>query len=310
MKRIVLLLALATGTLTTTAAVVSAQECPCDCYFSGDCAGGFCNWGSLPVEDSCFWRTPKPQGQVGAGCNQDYGSWGQCDGICTASNQSSPTPFTGRDIAQVTAGIAELTDGLLVIAAEGGGTVDLGILEDDPDLRTDLLRVVQEIALLVAPAIIDMESGPGFRVRAVHDAAVIQGITLATEALLAEIGQTSGSPFVEQIDPPLLDNPTLNRLCQDNLAECLTDKIHDMSRLFAPAVDSAPMRSARGAGCTLLNCPVDINNDDTVDANDLAMLLGDWGGCNACRADYNNDQLVDAADLATLLGAWGPCGLQ
>ncbi len=57
--------------------------------------------------------------------------------------------------------------------------------------------------------------------------------------------------------------------------------------------------------------------DGTVDAADLASLLGSWGPCPAgvCCADLVTsgtfapppDGVVDAADLAALLGNWGPC---
>ncbi len=52
----------------------------------------------------------------------------------------------------------------------------------------------------------------------------------------------------------------------------------------------------------------DFNGDGTVDAPDLAQLLGTWGpciDCNACPADFNGDHIVDATDLAFLLGNWG-----
>ena len=58
--------------------------------------------------------------------------------------------------------------------------------------------------------------------------------------------------------------------------------------------------------------------DGTVDAADLASLLGAWGGCSGCCADTVTsatfapppDGVVDAADLAALLGAWGDPGCQ
>lgn len=55
-------------------------------------------------------------------------------------------------------------------------------------------------------------------------------------------------------------------------------------------------------------CPADLNGDGLVDAADLAILLGSWGGCRGCLADLDASSAVDAADLAILLGAWGPCG--
>ncbi|MBL9119656.1 MAG: thrombospondin type 3 repeat-containing protein [Phycisphaerae bacterium] len=60
-----------------------------------------------------------------------------------------------------------------------------------------------------------------------------------------------------------------------------------------------------GDVCDAPACPADLNGSGSVDAADLAVLLGAWGGNGA--ADLNNSGLVDAADLAVLLGAWGPC---
>ncbi len=59
-------------------------------------------------------------------------------------------------------------------------------------------------------------------------------------------------------------------------------------------------------------CPADLFTDGTIDAADLAVLLGDWGdpGCGLnkpCRSDFDCDGDVDAADLGFLLAAWGPC---
>ena len=52
-------------------------------------------------------------------------------------------------------------------------------------------------------------------------------------------------------------------------------------------------------------CPADLNGSGTVDAADLAVLLGAWGGTGAANLDGSG--VVDAADLAILLGAWGSC---
>ncbi len=46
----------------------------------------------------------------------------------------------------------------------------------------------------------------------------------------------------------------------------------------------------------------DLNGDGHVNAADLAILLGAWGGGGI--ADLNGDSVVGAADLALLLGAW------
>ncbi len=63
--------------------------------------------------------------------------------------------------------------------------------------------------------------------------------------------------------------------------------------------------------------PADLDADGDVDAFDLALLLGNWGPCDApctpgdpaqtCPADLDADGTVGPPDLAILLGAWGPC---
>ena len=50
--------------------------------------------------------------------------------------------------------------------------------------------------------------------------------------------------------------------------------------------------------------PNDLNHDGFVDAADLAVLLGAWGGAGG-PADLNHDGEVNAADLAAFLAAWG-----
>ena len=54
-------------------------------------------------------------------------------------------------------------------------------------------------------------------------------------------------------------------------------------------------------------CPADFDNDGSVTAADLAMLLGAWGPNPGHPADFDGDGFVNAFDLAQLLGAWGPC---
>jgi hypothetical protein len=52
------------------------------------------------------------------------------------------------------------------------------------------------------------------------------------------------------------------------------------------------------------NCQADLNGDGSVDAADLAALLGAWGTPDA---DFNCDGTTDAPDLSVMLGAWGRC---
>jgi hypothetical protein len=46
----------------------------------------------------------------------------------------------------------------------------------------------------------------------------------------------------------------------------------------------------------------DLNHDGEVNAADLTLFLGDWGGTG--EADFNHDGVVDAVDLANLLANW------
>lgn len=49
----------------------------------------------------------------------------------------------------------------------------------------------------------------------------------------------------------------------------------------------------------------DLDCNGSVDAGDLAILLGGWGRCDECPADLDQDGAVTAGDLALLLGGWG-----
>jgi hypothetical protein len=54
-------------------------------------------------------------------------------------------------------------------------------------------------------------------------------------------------------------------------------------------------------------CPGDLNNDASVGAADLSILIGAWGTAEV-TADLDCDGAVGSSDLATLLGAWGAAG--
>jgi hypothetical protein len=56
-----------------------------------------------------------------------------------------------------------------------------------------------------------------------------------------------------------------------------------------------------------LRCPGDFDRNGSVDASDLAVLLGGWGPAPSVELDLVPDGVIDAADLAVLLGGWGPC---
>lgn len=60
------------------------------------------------------------------------------------------------------------------------------------------------------------------------------------------------------------------------------------------------------AGDQLCPCLGDLDASGSVDAADLAILLGEWGQ-DGPLGDLNFNSAIDAEDLAILLGAWGAC---
>lgn len=54
-------------------------------------------------------------------------------------------------------------------------------------------------------------------------------------------------------------------------------------------------------------CPSDLNDDGSVNIDDLFQVLGAWGPCDGCPEDLNGDIVVDIDDLFSVLGDWGPC---
>jgi hypothetical protein len=60
------------------------------------------------------------------------------------------------------------------------------------------------------------------------------------------------------------------------------------------------VKSSSGSVCI----PGDVDCDGSVNANDLALLLGAWGTANPA-ADFNGDGSVGADDLSVVLSNWG-----
>ena len=55
-------------------------------------------------------------------------------------------------------------------------------------------------------------------------------------------------------------------------------------------------------------CLGDLNDDGSVGASDLLILLAFWGRCTpVCLGDLDGDGNVGASDLLALLANWGPC---
>jgi hypothetical protein len=63
---------------------------------------------------------------------------------------------------------------------------------------------------------------------------------------------------------------------------------------------------------TVSTCAADINNDQSVNVQDLLWLINSWGNCPAppspCAADIAPPSgIVDVSDLLTIINSWGPC---
>ncbi len=55
-------------------------------------------------------------------------------------------------------------------------------------------------------------------------------------------------------------------------------------------------------------CPGDMNGDRRVNMPDLAILIANWGACDApCVGDLDSNGVVDSADLSNLLSAFSSC---
>jgi hypothetical protein len=56
-------------------------------------------------------------------------------------------------------------------------------------------------------------------------------------------------------------------------------------------------------------CMGDITGDGEVSADDLFVLIDQWGACpmDSCTADLNGDGAVDVADMIAMIDAWGTC---
>ena len=93
---------------------------------------------------------------------------------------------------------------------------------------------------------------------------------------------------------------TMSLATMSQMADCDADGIADACEIASGAADT----NHNGVPDSCEARATDVNGDGTVDASDLAILLGSWGATSG-PSDINQSGLVDAADLATLLGDWG-----
>ncbi len=92
--------------------------------------------------------------------------------------------------------------------------------------------------------------------------------------------------------------------------------INDRGWIVARSGNLSPSASDRAYLLRPIDdCPPDLNGDGFIDVNDLLLLLGQPTGlcnpctdlCCACLGDLNGDCRRDGDDVAALLGSWGGC---
>ena len=311
--------------LASPSAAIAQTDCKCNCYFSFDCpvGGQSCSYADLFAEDNCWFRSPKPQGNPGAGCNADYFQWGRCDGLCNPPARNHMVVNESKD--NVVEGVRLWHDAMIDAALNGGGVVStdwmkrVGKIEfTDPDTSYNLWRAAVEIIVLtrgldavIFPAddvsmFYTVEMAPLDR-----DSPALHNSGLALQAVFAEMESTgSGRQYIDQMDPAGFDHEFLDRLCADapDQLTCL----HWRLGAIADVLKQAGRGTAGGGddargGTPCRGCLADCVPNDAVDVNDLFLLLADWDRTDAPVTDLNDSGRVDIFDLFLLLDSWGAC---
>lgn len=95
-------------------------------------------------------------------------------------------------------------------------------------------------------------------------------------------------------DPPGASEQLFHGICGSLLATTVEDGV---------VVERVVNYEELDTGCSSL---ASLDFDYDVDAADLLILLGAWGGCDQCIEDLNCNGAVDVADLLILLADWHP----
>lgn len=106
-------------------------------------------------------------------------------------------------------------------------------------------------------------------------------------------------PGVPQYGTQVIGPVTVNSGMSPGDVFCITIGNHSANWLTCCFIELCVEVPAPLPSCD----PADLNCDGSIDAADLAILLGAWGSTGP--GDLNADGVVNAADLAVLLGAWG-----
>ncbi len=142
-----------------------------------------------------------------------------------------------------------------------------------------------------------------------------RGLLEETKKQLLETGDSEGDECV-QFDVKRVVNKLTNSLpildaAASTTATLIADQDVTSNELDAAKVQLTTLFKSAIALIELIEqqvsgCPPDFTHDGQVDAADLAILLGNWGGSGT--GDLDEDGVISGSDLGILLGAWGPCG--
>jgi 5'-nucleotidase len=145
----------------------------------------------------------------------------------------------------------------------------------------------------------EVDRNPGTRVR---DVILDDGTVLVEDGVVI-----SGAPAVDLATINFLatggDQYPLNGLAFENTSLPYQQAL--LNYVVGPlgGLISAAQYPVGGEGrIQRIDNPADLDNNSVINANDLSILIGQWGGPGT--ADLNGDGIVNGADLAVLLGNW------
>jgi murein tripeptide amidase MpaA len=132
-----------------------------------------------------------------------------------------------------------------------------------------------------------------------------QGASPNSDSMPIEISSNGGSSWVQL--ELVTENAGAWVTKSFRVADYVTPSANVRVRFVARDLGSGSLVEAGVDGFRVftLGCPSpsgDLNGDGDIDAEDLAILLGNWGG--AGLGDLDGNGTIDAADLALLLGSW------
>ena len=120
---------------------------------------------------------------------------------------------------------------------------------------------------------------------------------------LTPVGCANGGGVFIGLGSDCTDNGCVAGACCLSNGGCVVLRT-DVCLSIGGASDAADCASS---SCAPPACPEDLNDNGSVDFQDLLEVLGSWGACGNCEEDFDDDGFVGFDDLLNLLSKWGPC---